>query len=321
MELDQIKTAILDLSAQDRNDLLSSITGDKKEKAPGLSDLLNEQERTTATVCPHCQSEHVIARGSHKSIRKFECKSCGKYFSASTNTALYRIHKKDKWAAYLQCMEDGLTIRAAAARVGISIQTSFSWRHRILERLGQLHAEQLEGITEVDEMFVMDSEKGNRNLDRPARKRAGKRIGQDAVSVLVGLDRKGHLIVKNAGKGMLKRKPLDKALSGKFAPGAVLCTDGLSALKGFAKRENLVHKKIIATDHQRLKDKAYHIQTVNGTHAQIRRNLAKFNGVATKYLQNYLNWFVAEKTLKNKLDKLAIWLSWTIIFYQIIDAT
>jgi len=209
-------------------------------------------------------------------------------------------------------MEDGLSIRKAAKRVGISIQTSFDWRHKVLERLSELHADKLEGIAEADEMFFAYSEKGNKNLKRTPRKRGGKKISDDMVNVLVGLDRKGHLIAKNTGRGGLRKGPVDKVLSGKFAPGTILCTDGLSTFKGLAKREGVTHKPIITYKGRTLKNKAYHIQTVNAIHADIRATMAKYKGVATKYLQNYMNWFVAKKLLDDKFDAIAFWIAWSI---------
>jgi len=291
MDIEEIKAAILDLPTNQRNELILSIDGKDKTKRR-LSDILKEQEGKAVIACPSCQSQDVIAKGYRGAIRKYKCKSCGRNFSSTTNTALYRIHKKDKWEAYLQCMEDGLSIRKAAQRVGISIQTSFDWRHKVLERLGKLHADKLDGIVEADEMFFTYSEKGSKNLKRAPRKRAGKKISNDMVNVLVSLDRKGHLIAKNTGRGGLRKGPVDKVLSGKFAPGAILCTDGLSTFRGLAKREGVIHKPIITYKSRTLKNKAYHIQTVNATHADIRAHMAKYRGVATKYLQHYMNWFV-----------------------------
>jgi hypothetical protein len=34
----------------------------------------------------------------------------------------------------------------------------------------------------------------------------------------------------------------------------------------------------------------YHIQNVNAYHSRLKKWIAKFNGVATKYLANYLGW-------------------------------
>ncbi len=296
--------------------MILSIDGKDKTKRR-LSDVLKEQEGKAVIACPSCQSKDVIAKGYRDTIRKYKCKSCGRNFSSTTNTALYRIHKKDKWEAYLQCMEDGLSIRKAAKRVGVSIQTSFDWRHKVLERLGKLHADKLGGIVEADEMFFTYSEKGSKNLKRAPRKRAGKKISNDMVNVLVSLDRKGHLIAKNTGRGGLRKGPVDKVLSGKFAPGAILCTDGLSTFKGLAKREGVIHKPIITYKSRTLKNKAYHIQTVNATHADIRAHMAKYRGVATKYLQHYMNWFVARKLLSNKLDSLVFWFTWSVTIEQL----
>ncbi len=316
MEIEEIKAAILALPTNQRSELILSIDGKDKTKRR-LSDVLKEQEGKAVIACPSCQSKDVIAKGYRDTIRKYKCKSCGRNFSSTTNTALYRIHKKDKWEAYLQCMEDGLSIRKAAKRVGVSIQTSFDWRHKVLERLGKLHADKLGGIVEADEMFFTYSEKGSKNLKRAPRKRAGKKISNDMVNVLVSLDRKGHLIAKNTGRGGLRKGPVDKVLSGKFAPGAILCTDGLSTFKGLAKREGVIHKPIITYKSRTLKNKAYHIQTVNATHADIRAHMAKYRGVATKYLQHYMNWFVARKLLSNKLDSLVFWFTWSVTIEQL----
>jgi len=35
----------------------------------------------------------------------------------------------------------------------------------------------------------------------------------------------------------------------------------------------------------------YHIQNVNAYHSRLKRWMQRFNGVATKYLDNYLIWF------------------------------
>ena len=36
---------------------------------------------------------------------------------------------------------------------------------------------------------------------------------------------------------------------------------------------------------------AFHIQTVNSRHGQLKGFLERYRGVATKYLDNYLRWF------------------------------
>jgi hypothetical protein len=38
-------------------------------------------------------------------------------------------------------------------------------------------------------------------------------------------------------------------------------------------------------------DGAWHVQNVNAYHSRLKTWVRKFNGVATRYLENYLGWF------------------------------
>lgn len=39
------------------------------------------------------------------------------------------------------------------------------------------------------------------------------------------------------------------------------------------------------------KEGLYHIQHINGLHSNLKKWMNRFNGVATKYLNNYIKWF------------------------------
>lgn len=41
-----------------------------------------------------------------------------------------------------------------------------------------------------------------------------------------------------------------------------------------------------------MKDKIYHVQKVNQAARSMKEWMDGFNGVSTKYLQNYLSWFI-----------------------------
>ena len=51
------------------------------------------------------------------------------------------------------------------------------------------------------------------------------------------------------------------------------------------------YKALLAKDHVDKNDSTIHLQKVNNVHAQLRKFLSPFNGVSSKYLQNYLNWY------------------------------
>ena len=52
-------------------------------------------------------------------------------------------------------------------------------------------------------------------------------------------------------------------------------------------------------------DKVYHVQNVNNMDRRLRKFMGSFKGVATKYLQDYLNWFLVLEKIKNSTSKMA----------------
>jgi hypothetical protein len=42
----------------------------------------------------------------------------------------------------------------------------------------------------------------------------------------------------------------------------------------------------------RVRGSIYHIQNVNSYHSRLKRWMLRFNGVATKYLHNYIRWYI-----------------------------
>lgn len=76
--------------------------------------------------CPHCQDVRVRPWG----------RSCG----------LARLRKRSAWLAYASALADGVSVRKAAARSGVSVPTSFRWRHRFLMEPMDTKAEVVTGV-------------------------------------------------------------------------------------------------------------------------------------------------------------------------------
>jgi len=70
----------------------------------------------------------------------------------------------------------------------------------------------------------------------------------------------------------------------------VLCSDAHGTWKAFAKNEVITHVALNASK-KRSVSNIYHIQNVNGFHGRFKRWLERFNGVSSKFLNNYLAWF------------------------------
>lgn len=66
---------------------------------------------------------------------------------------------------YVECFMDRLPLRECARRCGISLDTSFKWRHRLLDGLQKIHnSVKLTGVVEADEVYFSISYKGSRKF-------------------------------------------------------------------------------------------------------------------------------------------------------------
>ena len=232
-----------------------------------------------------------------------------------TGTPLYKIRLKSKWQRYLRYMEQGMTIKKIALDLGISIQTSFDWRHKILTSLSRFEPKQLHLEVECDEMELALSYKGNKSLTRKARKRGSdfSRNNTDdlisVVQVVTAVERNGEKYLKAVESKRLSKEEISKVLDGKLAENATLITDKHASYKAFAKdNPSIKHKRLLSSDHVSRQDRSLHLQKVNSTHSQLRKFLRPFNGVSSKYLQNYLYWFAYADKLRGSKEAIKQWL-------------
>ena len=142
-------------------------------------------------------------------------------------------------------------------------------------------------------MIFSYSEKCNRNLDRPARKRGAKAsksgISNEKVAVIASCDRSGNKDFQVATRGRISKDDLETVLQSKLAKVETLCSDSHRSYTAFAKREQIIHKRFNASKEQRAVNKVNPVQNVNNMNMRLRKFMESFNRVATKYLQNYLN--------------------------------
>jgi transposase-like protein len=262
-----------------------------------------------AILCPHCQGKSIRGNGKLKGVQRYVCKSCAKNFSETTGKFWFALKKKDKVRTYLYCLLSGYSIRKSTKETGISVQTSFDWRHKLLTGFSVVSPAGFEGIVESDDLFFLHSEKGKRHLDRKPRQRGGKAgkpgISNEQVAVIATCDRSGHKDFKVATQGRVSKKDIEKVLKGKLDKAEVLCSDSHRSYTAFAKDIQVEHKKFNASKGQRKADKIYHVQNVNNMDKRLRAFMQPFNGVATKYLQNYLHWFLVLEKIKHSTKRMA----------------
>ena len=172
---------------------------------------LREKRFHKGFVCPHCSSDDVVKHGSYRDRQRFKCKACLRTFNDLTGTPLAGTHMMQKWLDYIERMVRGLSLRKISAEIKVSLSTSFTWRHKVLEALKQLEFDGFKGVLEVDETFILRSEEGSREIvGREPRRRGGKSpkrgISNDQDCILVARDRTGRTVAKLACMGRISRK-------------------------------------------------------------------------------------------------------------------
>ena len=254
---------------------------------------LIEARTTKPLLCPHCSGKHIYRHGHSHGLQRYRCKSCRKTFNSLTGTPLAHLRLKEKWLPYLQCVLDSLTVRKAAKAVGVHRNTSFRWRHRFLDWTKNDRPLRLHGIAEADEAYLLESEKGARKIDRPARKRGGsasqRGTSKEQVCILIARDRTGQTLDFVTGRGPVNKAQLNQCLPPVLDDDALLVSDSNAVYHYFALEAGITHETVNLRAGVRVRG-AIHVQNVNAYHSRFRLWMGRFHGVATHYLPNYLGW-------------------------------
>ena len=251
----------------------------------------------TRRRCPGCACERYYRHGQANGLQRYRCRACGRTYNDLSGTPLARLRLRDKWLDYLASVLNSTPVRAAASEVGVHRNTAFRWRHRFLHGPRQDQPQRLGGIAEADEMFMLESQKGTRKLDRPARRRggrAGKRgISRELDCILVARDRSGQTVDAVVGRGALTVAQLERHLLPRLDRQVLLVSDAHAAYRSFARKYGIAHEAVNLRAGVRVRrglSGAIHVQNVNAYHQRFRQWLSRFRGVASRYLPNYLGW-------------------------------
>lgn len=305
------------MDAKDFAALLRSVqmlTRAQRQKLMGTLDVAAAGEEVAALVngkmerpgvaCPHCFAPNPHRWGRKGEVQRYRCRACNKTFTPLTGTSLTRLRHREAWLRFAQAMVDGLSVRKAAAVANVHRTTSFRWRHRMLADAAQLKDTELSGIVEADETFFLESFKGSKawakaarglavTPPRPApRKRGGvafkRGTSHEQVPVLVVRDRTGKHF--DAVLRVADKRTVGVLLPQLLAPDVVLCTDGAGVYRAVTKDQALAHEPLNHKGGTRVKQRVFHIQNVNAYDSRLKSWMARFRGVATKNLPNYLGW-------------------------------
>lgn len=304
-----------DLSDEDKRQLFEAIKNDvnaESKKTIGIYEGIRESRFRNGLACVHCGSLRVKRNGTYRERQRYLCKDCRKSFNDISGTPLSGAHNPEKWMRYFLMMVEnkGKSLPKIAIELDMHVSNAFYWRHKILNALRPLGHTPLSGIVESDETYILESEKGKKGgiAHRKSRKRGGKAqergISDEQVSVVVAIDRNGAILSKLSGRGRITASQINDTIGNLLREESVLCTDSATNYKSFAKQYNINHEVINVRKDGYVKKGIYHLQHVNRYHGELKYWLKRFDGMAIRYLDNYLFWFRFLELNKNQNEKL-----------------
>lgn len=231
----------------------------------------NKVEKYEISTCPHCKSTSIIRNGHKNSKQQYKCKDCRKNFYETTGKPTHWLHLTDKIPLYIESLKKGMTIRKAAIYAGISKDTSFSWRHKFISSIKNTpllaESNNVKAITLINTPY---SNKG--------RKKAPEKIRKDSKTLII-LENNQISIEKLENKSLQNQIIKNIERINVINP---LKIKGLTTTIKKIDKNQILHQ-------YKLKNQLK--LTISNEIEQLSRWMSRFRGVATKYLQQYWNWY------------------------------
>lgn len=267
-------------------------------KPADLINYLIHEKLSGKMKCRHCNSSDVVLFGKGRGKQRYMCKACGRTFTALTNTPLSGTHHPEKWGDFLECMLKSMTLKAASREVKVSYVTLFYWRHKILSILKDIKPQAMEGIVELDDIYMNYSKKGqNKNLNIRDFFNSPQRIHRrcnhpynfegDMVCVIAAADRCSSAYSCIACIGHPRGEDIENAVGMLIGAENPICFNHKAAYFSF------LHKRKL----KRCRKSLFSIKLAK---LYIRKWIGwmlLFKGVATSYLNNYLGWYTFLKDI------------------------
>lgn len=277
-------------------------------------------------ACPHCGHQRRVRWGrTRTNIQRYQCAGCARTFTGRTGSAAQHIHRPDLFLEVLKDMLDPRapsSIRQLARRLKRDKYTIWRWRMIILGAFSGVSSDVFSGIVEADETYQRESRKGSREWVRHLRnsKKYPKpprhrwyEYRKKGIPMLRGLSRWQLPILTVADRGGAQRfqripgrskGAIYTALLPLVAQDAVLCSDGHDGYSALAAFKGIEHFVIKAKPGQKMASPTHHIQNINNLHSRYKDFIKPFRGPASKYLDGYIDWFMARVRKANPEDVL-----------------
>jgi hypothetical protein len=217
--------------------------------------------------------------------------TCGEAFTAPSGAPFLRPLEKEKLLARAERMGRGMTIRAAAAAVGLAADRAFRRRRRFLEFLAGRRPAGMTGVVEADETFFRKSCEGQRKgLPRPPKKRGGASKdaeGNGRAPVAVAM-RRGTRAAAGRTLPDLVAASLTEALRPALGADAASSADGNGSHPVVAANLGIESGGLVAGRRGHGGCGVWHAQNADARDGRPEGWTGRFRGVAAKRLPRYL---------------------------------
>lgn len=273
------------------------------------SDTNIDNEVSSVDFCRRCSSSSILKYGKDKNGKqRYRCKCCNAIFYDTSYSVISKSrHSLSVWKKYIVLLLQGVSLAECARKCDISVQTAFTWRHKILHALQYDQSNRLlGGAVEIDDMFFSVSYKGNHkksknfSMPRKSYKRGSDNVkaSESKACVLCAVERRGQTYAEVVGVGRVSFEELQYAFDNRLLYDSIALTDKAPEYNMYFKNTS-IELVSLRSHANRYKSSSppeikgsYHIQNVNNLHSRIRRTMKHYNGVATKYLNHYISLFV-----------------------------
>ncbi|MDB1948917.1 hypothetical protein PMY35_13880 [Clostridium tertium] len=260
-------------------------------------------------ACPNCNSNNFIKYGKYRGLQRFKClnKDCCKTFSQKTNSIFSNSKKPlELWLKYLILMNNKFSLRKCSSVLGINLATSFYWRHKFLVTQMSNNYNVLKNYIEVSKIIIKENFKG----DKKARY-----YNKENIFIACAMDSNKSLISKAISRRSISLVAINKNFSQNIDKSSIISAYNDRYFDIYAKNHNntifplssQVISKVINQlySNNLTNSNILSLKNINETlpsnsifihkfSLNIKRWLVRFKGVATKYLENYLNWHILD---------------------------
>jgi transposase-like protein len=164
------------------------------------AEVLREVRWAGGVACVYCGGRSVVKRGWRGFCQRYKCNGCGRWFNDKTGAVMAHSRLPLRfWFFTAFMMQSKISVKELAETLQRPYNTVFRMVRKIRRNLYLTASTiKLNGIVELDEVYVKAGLKGKRNLKRKSRIRGLKRRGRGTYAVdkppILGVVERGGLV-------------------------------------------------------------------------------------------------------------------------------